>query len=664
MADDFDLWLGRIGKDGSTRGRLAAAANRVGRRVGSGSVAGRRRFTGERIGRGAGVGRVLGASDRFAGARSRRVVVKARFVRLAGKGQARAVAHLRYLQRDGTTRDGERGTLYSAELDQADGTRFLERGSGDRHQFRFIVAAEDGAEYNDLKPMVRQLMSQAEQDLGTKLDWVAVDHFNTGHPHSHVLLRGVDERGANLVIAREYITHGLRQRAAEIVNRDLGPRTDLEIARAAQREVTAERFTGLDRKLMDERGADGLVRPVHRDGVEQSLRAGRLQTLGRLGLATEEKRGAWRLDPELERTLREMGRRGDIIATMHRELRAKVPDRLAADYAIYQHGHEHGRGRGDEQAQALGPGPTVTGRVVAVGLSDEHADRRYVIVDGVDGRSHYADIGRAQDAVSPDSVVRLTPTPAGVREVDRTVASVAAANGGRYSVDLHLAHDPTVTEAYAEAHVRRLEAQRRTGEVATREPDGTWRIAPDHLERVEAWDRARARETPVRIELLSERPLPELAGRNGVTWLDRELDGQGTAASELKAGFGEDVRRAMRDRLRWLQAEGLMRDGEELGQGRVVQRLERRTLAQAAGQLSRELGLDYAETRPGTRVEGTYRRAVQVGDAKYAVIERSRDFTLVPWRSALERMAGREVVGMPGRGGVSWSLGRSRGPEL
>ena len=53
--------------------------------------------------------------------------------------------------------------------------------SGDRHQFRFIVAAEDGAEYQDLKPMIRRLMAQAEKDLGTKLDWVAVNHFNTGH---------------------------------------------------------------------------------------------------------------------------------------------------------------------------------------------------------------------------------------------------------------------------------------------------------------------------------------------------------------------------------------------------------------------------------------------------------------------------------------------------
>ena len=109
---------------------------------------------------------------------------------------------MRYLQRDGTTRDGERGALYGPESDNADGKAFLAKGASDRHQFRFIVAPEDGAEYEDLKPLTRRLMTQMEQDLGTRLDWVAVDHFNTGHPHSHILVRGTDERGKEMIIAR------------------------------------------------------------------------------------------------------------------------------------------------------------------------------------------------------------------------------------------------------------------------------------------------------------------------------------------------------------------------------------------------------------------------------------------------------------------------------
>src|SRR3546814_2193447 len=179
--------------------------------------------------------------------------------------------------------------------------------------------------------MIRRLMSQVEQDLDTTLDWVAVDHFNTGHPHSHIMLRGVDDRRKNLIIAREYMSHGRRERAAAIVNRDLGPRTDREIMRARLNEVEQERLTGIDRRLIASADERGLVRPAHRDGVEQSLRAGRLQKLARLGLAEEVAKGQWRLHDQIEPILRRMGERGDIIRTMERGVRPRLPERSPAD---------------------------------------------------------------------------------------------------------------------------------------------------------------------------------------------------------------------------------------------------------------------------------------------------------------------------------------------
>ena len=166
--DDFALWLGCIGQDRPMRYRMKAAVNRAGGRI----KAGGSRFTGARIGRGAGIGAMLASPGYRSGASGRRVIVKARIVKLAGKGLGGATAHLRYLQRDGTTRAGERGELYGPGEETIDDKAFLDRGAGDRHQFRFIVAPEDGAEYEDLKPLVRRWMSRVEQDLGTKLDWV------------------------------------------------------------------------------------------------------------------------------------------------------------------------------------------------------------------------------------------------------------------------------------------------------------------------------------------------------------------------------------------------------------------------------------------------------------------------------------------------------------
>jgi len=206
--DDEDDFTPKLGKSRAGDGkkvvrygaRIVAAARLAGRTTGVRS----RRFDGSRIGRGASIGRLLSSRDRFAGLRARRAIVKTRLVRLGAKGLAGARAHLRYIQRDGVTREGAPGQLYGPATDQADGKAFLERSAEDRHQFRFIVSAEDGAQYEDLKPLTRRLMTQMEEDLRTELDWVAVDHFNTGHPHTHIILRGIDDRGQDLVIARDY----------------------------------------------------------------------------------------------------------------------------------------------------------------------------------------------------------------------------------------------------------------------------------------------------------------------------------------------------------------------------------------------------------------------------------------------------------------------------
>lgn len=642
MAEDgFELWLGRIAKDRPFRHQVRKALNLAG---GTKPRPRARRFDGSRIGRGSASGRILGVSNRHSGLRSRRVVVKARIVRLAGTGAKAAVAHLRYLQRDGTTREGERGTLYSADLDTADGKAFLERGTGDRHQFRFIVAAEDGAEYDDLKPIIRRLMAQAEKDLGTKLDWVAVDHFNTGHPHSHILVRGKDDQGQDLIIAREYITKGLRQRAVDLVNLDLGPRTDLEITRANLREIGQERFTGIDRRLLRAIDADGLVSPHNDDSVEQSLRAGRLATLGRMGLAVEKRKGRWRLSHELEPTLRAMGKRADIIATLDREVRARELSTSPADYSI------HDPARSDAQP--------IVGRIAARGLSDEQIGREYLIVDGIDGRANYVEIGvRGDEHVREGAIVRISPTPVRLRDVDRTVAEIAAANGGRYSEEIHLLHDPTASDRFVQTHVRRLEAIRRSTGTVERQPEGTWEIAADHGERALEYERRRAGREPVRIEPLAAMTLEQMPAHDGITWLDEDgslADAHGPAGS-----FGSKVVDAMRRRQQWLVEQGLADKPD------MLDILRRRELQRVAAQLSRELGSHFVEAEPGLPIEGTYRRSVQVGMTRMAVIENSREFTLVPWRPVLERQIGKEVSGIMRGREVSWTFGRQRsGPEI
>ncbi len=648
----------RLGKMRATRGKRASKY--LGRILSAGAIVAvasttrRARFDGSRIGRGAPAGRLL--ASRGSGTRhaARRVIVKTRLVRLGGKGLGAARAHLKYIQRDGVTRDGEPGELYCANRDVADGNSFLERGAGDRHQFRFIVSAEEGDLYADLKPFVRRLMAQMEEDLGTRLDWVAVDHFNTGHPHSHIMLRGKDDRGGNLVIAREYIAHGLRTRACEIATLDLGPRTQLEIETRTRRDIEAERLTDTDRQLLREAERSPLVAPNDRDPALQSIRARRLQRLGTLGLADEVAPGQWRLAKDMRATLVRMGERGDIIRTMQRELSARSRDVAPVDRVIH-----------DEASPLAVP---LVGRVVTRGLADELADRHYLIVDGIDGRSHFVAIGKgdASEPLPDGSVVRINPARATARDVDRTVAAVAEANGGRYDRDAHLRHDPGVNSAYIETHVRRLEAMRRHGGFAERNPDGGWSIAPDHLARAAAYEAARAKDRPVEVEILSAVSVDKLPRAQAVTWLDCDAS-DATHIAARDRGFGRELRTALALRRRWLIDEEL---ADAVGTGIAYRRgalaaLQRRELLRLARLLARETAKEFVETKDGDWVEGKLARRIDAAGGRYALIEKAKEFTLVPWKPVLDRHVGKEIGGMMRERGVSWTIGHGRaGPSI
>ncbi|KUM26737.1 hypothetical protein AU467_19600 [Mesorhizobium loti] len=195
------------------------------------------------------------------------------------------------------------------------------------------------------------------------------------------------------------------------------------------------------------------------------------------------------------------------------------------------------------------------------------------------------------------------------RQVDRAVAEIAAPHDGRYSIDVHLKHDPSATECFAETHVRRLEAIRRATGGVEREPDGTWIIAPDHLDRVADYERQRARAEPVIVDKLSSIPLEKQVGFNGATWIDRELVSD-TPETLRNSGFGREVREAQVRRRQWLIAQGLALDEQDriVYHANMISILRQHELNRVAGQLSDELGLADTAAGPGDRIEGILRR--------------------------------------------------------
>jgi type IV secretory pathway VirD2 relaxase len=307
-------------------------------------------------------------------------VIKARVVRHRGTKfrSAPLAKHVAYLKRDGVTRDGANARMFDAGSDAVDERAFTERCEEDRHHFRFIISPEDAAEMTDLRAFAREVMVDAERDLGTKLDWIAVDHWNTDNPHVHVLVRGRADDGQDLVISRDYISLGFRARAEERATLELGPRSEREIQSVLEREVEAERWTGLDRALRniaDEGAGIADLRPgaPNRDPELRRLMLGRATKLEGLGLAERVAPACFALKPGLEQTLRDLEIRGDIIKTVHRAMTAAGREPDVTGFALH----------GDD------PSAPVLGRLAARGLHDELKGSAYAVVEGVDGRTHH-----------------------------------------------------------------------------------------------------------------------------------------------------------------------------------------------------------------------------------------------------------------------------------
>jgi hypothetical protein len=65
--------------------------------------------------------------------------------------------------------------------------------------------------------------------------------------------------------------------------------------------------------------------------------------------------------------------------------------------------------------------------------------------------------------------------------------------------------------------------------------------------------------------------------------------------------------------------------------------------------------------RSGARFEGFDRRHVDLVSGRFALIEKSREVTLVPWRPIIHRDLGKAVSGVMRGAAISWTLGRQRG---
>jgi hypothetical protein len=592
---------------------------------------------------------------------ARRVVVKMRYAANGGGRAAPLRAHVAYLSREGAqrgrspegaadsksedptrsvdylTREEAGGSIHFAFYDRAsdvvDAKAITAGWSEDPRHFRMIVSAEDGEALGDLRPFIREVMAGLEAKLGTRLEWLAVDHHDTDNPHTHVLIRGRRPDGQDLFIPSRLISSGIREQAQEIVTRVLGPRLEVDLVQERFADISRMAVTPLDRELAAAARAGALM-PTRPDLIA------RLERLEGWGLA-ERGTDGWRLDGGLAMRLRAMAVHEDVVRAV----------------ASVQPGREP---RLVLEADRDTP---VIGELVHLGPVDEIGDQFLAVVETGSGELRYARFERPQDlavlaGAEPGAIVSFDPNVATVRASDTAVARIAASSGGIYSTRIHSELEPNVDQRLIAANVRRLEVMRRMG-LVQRSGNGEFIVGRDHLANAMAFEERMVRRAPFSAQVASYWSLSEQVEARAPTHLDRVLVGDADGPSG-EARIAREFEQALQQRRLFLIEQGWMTPHEAAPSRQAMQRLVQLELTNRARVLSGELGVPVL-TYDAHRVSGVYARRIDLAQGRMALIVGDRQGNLVPWRPALERFAGRKVEGVMRGQGLSWTLSRGIG---
>ena len=541
----------------------------------------------------------------------------------AGSGAKNLYQHVRYISRSGAGKEETQAVLFDRENDGVDGLAFYGLCKDDRHHFRMIISPENGHQIDDFHGYVRGVMGRMESDLGTTLNWIGAVHYDTDDVHAHVIIRGVNERGQDLVIGRDYIASGIRARAQEVATELLGERSLEEIQKSQEKQVEAMSVTSLDRfiekNLSDENVVD--VRRENNFGKDrfyEGLVKGRLQFLSTTGLATEYPPGIYTLRENFIDVLRETSQRQNVLNTLYRN----SPDLDLDDLSFYSM-------KADE-------GEVIHGLIMNKGSIDEITDRKYLVVKDAREKLHYVPFGELKeyDDLRVGGLVTVKPGVGSSGKADFNIAQLAKVNNGIYDPRHHMAYieaelshiEPQNRDGYLASHAKRLETLAKNG-VVTPLDDERYAVPADVVERGEEITREiTAREGKrfyPKLEVLSAKAIDKQVYLEKRTWLDRELYKQSLGKPSLPE-YGAEVDAALQARRDWLVSKDLgvtQSNGEFALRDGAMKQLRIMEMRRVGKKLAGQLDAHYSDKLVTPDKSYTYRGYAELESGIWAVVQ-------------------------------------------
>ena len=217
----------------------------------------------------------------------------------SGSVEAHHVQLEKYLTREGTDIDGGQAKLFGTDTTEY-------KQNMDAKNFRIFLSPQNSG--IDLQDLTENFVKRLELQTGYKLHWQGACHYNTAHPHAHILINGVDKFGRDVQFPRDVVKTFMRESARALCTERAGLRTmrDVEIEREA--ELSAPRFTRIDKKIFERYGNRMNAEEVrHVPGVDVRRIRVRMDALCKLKLCTY-KDGGYKLKDGWGEDLKANGR--------------------------------------------------------------------------------------------------------------------------------------------------------------------------------------------------------------------------------------------------------------------------------------------------------------------------------------------------------------------
>ena len=590
----------------------------------------------------------------FAGmASAQRVVVKINPVKNktkgvgsgAGSGGQNLYHHIHYISRKKAGKDGEQAILFDGQNEALTRKDFFELCKDDRHHFRMIISPERGEDIEDFQGYVRKIMKRVESDMKTKLEWVGAVHYDTDDTHAHVIIRGKDARGEDLVIGRDYIAFGIRARAQEIATELLGERSLDDIQKSIEKEVDALRVTSLDRFIEKQASEERIIDVSKENNFDKSphyeaVLKGRLRYLETAGLAKEDPPGVYTLNEDYQDVLYKIATRNDVIKQLYGRLDGELDD-----LEVF--------------SLKAGEGSVVEGRLVDKGPADELTDRKYIVIEALQGGKHYVPVGEPfnYEKIDKGSLVRVKPGDQSSGRADYNINLIARQNDGIYDIEKHRSYiekeqnyiEEDAREGYLGSHIKRIETLEQN-EAVTDMGQGRYKVPEDVIEKgKEISAKINAREKKrfyPKLDILSAHAPEDLTDAAKKTWLDKEL----YARQQKKADAfqtDESLEKALEKRQDWLVKNNLaliQSNGDFALRKTALRDLTIMEVHQEGKFLATKAGLEFNSQKVKADQEFTYLGHTELESGKWAVVMRGKELQMARLDKAPEIEKGQKII--------------------